>query len=87
MVYASSDISSRELRAQLSEVLARASYRGERIGVTKNGKLTAFIVSVADVEALEAFEDAHDLAAYRAAKAEDDGERISLEDVKAELAR
>jgi len=54
-------ISTRELRSQLSDVLGRAMYAGERIGVTRNGKLAAVVISVADLEALEAFEMAQDV--------------------------
>lgn len=80
------ELSTRELRSQLSDVLGRAMYAGERIGVTRNGKLTAVVVSVADVEALEEFEMAQDAAAYREAKAADDGTRVSIEELRADLA-
>ncbi len=82
----SGEVTTRELRAQLSDVLGRAMYGGERIGVTRNGKLAAVVVGVADFEALEQLEMAQDVAAYRAAKAEDDGERVSLAEVRDELA-
>lgn len=80
------ELSTRELRSQLSDVLGRAMYAGERIGVTRNGKLAAVVVSVADVEALEAFEMAQDVAAYRLAKSDDDGARVTLEELHADLA-
>jgi len=80
-----SEVTTRELRGQLSDVLGRAMYAGERIGVTRNGKLAAVVVSVDDLEALEAFEMAEDVAAYRAAKAEDDGTRVSLAELRADL--
>ena len=80
------EISTRELRSQLADVLGRAMYAGERIGVTRNGKLAAVVVSVADLEALEAFEMAQDVAAYRQAKAEDDGTRVTLDELRADLA-
>ncbi|MDF2419750.1 type II toxin-antitoxin system Phd/YefM family antitoxin [Trueperella pyogenes] len=80
------EVSTRELRSQLSDVVGRAMYAGERIGVTRNGKLAAVVVSVADFEALEEFEMAQDVTAYRAAIAEDDGTRVSLEDLRRELA-
>lgn len=80
-----SPISTRELRSQLSDVLGRAMYAGERIGVTRNGKLAAVVVSVADVEALEEFEMAQDVTAYREAKAADDGTRVTLEELRADL--
>ncbi|OJW01504.1 MAG: antitoxin PHD [Microbacterium sp. 67-17] len=80
------EVSTRELRSQLADVLGRAMYAGERIGVTRNGKLAAVVVSVADLEALEAFEMAQDVAAYRQAKAEDDGTRVTLDELRADLA-
>ncbi|MDO9590906.1 MAG: type II toxin-antitoxin system prevent-host-death family antitoxin [Microcella sp.] len=80
------EVSTRELRAQLSDVLGRAMYAGERIGVTRNGKLAAVVISVADLEALEAFEMAHDVAAYREAKSADDGTRVTLDELRDELA-
>ncbi len=78
-------VSTRELRSQLSDVLGRAMYAGERIGVTRNGKLAAVVVSVADLEALENFEMAQDVAAYREAKAADDGTRVGLAELRADL--
>ena len=86
MATVSNEVTTRELRNQLSDVLGRAMYAGERIGVTRNGKLAAVVVSVADLEALEAFEMAQDIAAYREAKAEDDGERVSIAELRAQLA-
>jgi prevent-host-death family protein len=79
------ELSTRELRSQLSDVLGRAMYAGERIGVTRNGKLVAVVVSVADVEALEEFEMAQDVAAYRQAKSTDDGTRVTLKELRADL--
>jgi prevent-host-death family protein len=77
-----SEVSARELRGHLSDVLGRAMYGGERVGVTRNGKLAAVVVSVADLEALEAFEMAQDVESYRRAKAEDDGVRVSLAELR-----
>lgn len=80
-----SEVTTRELRSNLSEVLGRAMYGGERIGVTRNGKLAAVVIGVADFEALEAYEMEQDLAAYRQAKSEDDGERITLTELRDEI--
>lgn len=80
------EVSIRELRSHLSDVLSRAMYAGERIGVTRNGKLAAIVVSVADVEALEEFEMQQDVAAYRRAKAKDDGSRVSLGELRGDTA-
>ncbi|MFG6446111.1 type II toxin-antitoxin system prevent-host-death family antitoxin [Microbacterium sp. P07] len=82
----SGEVSTRELRAQLSDVLGRAMYAGERIGITRNGKLAAVVVSAADLEALEEFEMSQDVDAYRRAKSADDGGRVSLDEVQRDLA-
>ena len=78
-------VSTRQLREQLSDVLGRVIFAQERIGVTRNGKLAAVVISVEDVRALEAFELQKDIASYRAAKLADDGTRISLEELLNEL--
>ena len=78
-------VTTRELRANLSDILGRAMYGDQRIGVTRNGKSVAVIVGIEDFEALEEYEMAQDYAAYRAATAEDDGTRISLDKLMAEL--
>jgi prevent-host-death family protein len=55
----SREVSVRELRADLKDVLGSVAYGGRRIGVTRNGTLTAVIISVEDLETLER----HELAA------------------------
>ena len=45
-------VTTRELRGQLSDVLGRAMYAGERIGVTRHGKLAAVVIGVADLKRL-----------------------------------
>ncbi len=50
---------------------------GERIGVTRNGKLAA-AVGVADPKALEALEMAQDVTTYRHVVTVDDGVRVNL---------
>jgi len=82
-----SEVTTRELRGQLADVLGRAMYAGERIGVTRNGKLAAVVIGVGDLEALEEFEMAQDLAAYREAKNADDGARVTLDELRRGLAQ
>jgi prevent-host-death family protein len=65
--------------------MGRVMYGHERIGVSRNGKLAAVIVSVEDAAELEEYEMKRDVAAYRAAKARDDGTRISLEELRRSL--
>lgn len=64
------ELTTRGLGNHLPDVLGRAMYGGKGIGVTRNGKLAAVVVSVEDFEALEEFEMDQNAAAYRAAKAE-----------------
>ncbi|MDX2377880.1 type II toxin-antitoxin system Phd/YefM family antitoxin [Microbacterium sp. LRZ72] len=78
-------IPARELREGLADVLGGVAYGHERVGVTRHGKLTAVVISVDDLELLEEFEAARDLAEFRAAKADDDGDRVTLDELRAEL--
>lgn len=81
----SRSISSEDLRDDLAGVLRDVSERSERIGVTRHGKLTAVVISVDDLELLEELEAARDAAEFTAAKAAGDGERVSLEELRAEV--
>jgi len=80
-----SSVSARELRTELSTIVGRVAFGHERIGLTRNGKLAAVVIGIDDLELLERLEDAEDLAAYRAAKANDTGERIPLTQLRDEL--
>ena len=80
-----SRLSSREFRATLSDVIGRVSYGGERVAVTRNGKVAAVLISKQDLETLERLEMESDLQAYREARAADDGERVSLEELESEI--
>jgi len=78
-------ISSREFRAELSEVVGRVAYGSERVALTRNGKVTAVLISKQDLETLERLEMAADVEAYRAARSGDDGTRVPLEELDQEL--
>lgn len=80
-----SQVAARVLREELSKVINRVAFGRERIGVTRHGKVAAVLVSVEDFELLEAFEMARDVADYDAAKAADDGTRVSLAELEREL--
>jgi prevent-host-death family protein len=81
----SARVSTRELRANISEVIGRTMYGHQRIGITRNGKLSAVVISVEDFELLEELEMAREVEAYRAAKEADDGKRVSLNELRNEL--
>jgi prevent-host-death family protein len=83
----SRSVSTVALRDELADVVGRVSYGHERVGVTRHGKLAAVVISVADLELLEALEDARDASDFTAAKADDDGSRVSLAELRDELTR
>ncbi len=80
----SESVSTREFRADLAAVMGRATFGHERIAVTRNGKVAGVVIGIDDLELLEQLEDAADVRAYRAAKASDDGERVSLDALRGE---
>jgi prevent-host-death family protein len=80
----SASVSTRELRADLASVMGRAGFGHERIAVTRNGKVAAVMIGTDDLELLERLENMADLKAYRAAKAADDGTRITLDVLRSE---
>lgn len=73
-----------DLRKDLGEVVNQATFAGRRTAVTRHGKPVAAIISVEDLELLDALERRADLEALRQARGEDDGTRIHLDDVLAE---
>ncbi len=69
-----------ELRSSVGDVINRAAYGHERVLVTRNGKPAAALISVEDLAYFEELENAADSAALDAARANDDGFRISIEE-------
>lgn len=82
----SRNVPSRKVRDELAEILGTVAYGGERVGVTRHGKLTAVIISAQDLALLEDLEAARDAAEYDRAKGRDDGRRVFLDELRAELA-
>lgn len=80
-----SSVSIRALREGLADVVNRANYGHERVQITKNGKPAAVLIGPEDFELLEQLEMLREVADYRAAKSVDDSERISLDELRAEL--
>jgi prevent-host-death family protein len=75
----------RELRENLADTVSRVAYTHERVEVSKNGKPVAALVSIDDLLLLEQIEMDADIRDYLAAKAGDDGERVSAADLRREL--
>jgi prevent-host-death family protein len=80
----SESLSTREFRADLAAVMGRATFGHERIAVTRNGRVAGVVIGLDDLELLEQLEEAADLRAYGAAKAADDGERVTLDELRGE---
>gem|GEM_PF-535386 len=77
-------VSTRELRDDLADLLARARFAHERIVVTKNGKPAGAIIGMDDLELLERLEDLNDRLLYDRAK-DEGGESVPWEQAKSEL--
>ena len=75
-----------EARGDFSDTINRVAYRGERVVLTRHGRRVAAVVPVADLDLLEAMEDARDLDEVRDALADPENrDRVSWEDLKAKL--
>jgi len=72
-----------ELRNHGSEAINRVAYSGDRVLLQRHGKNVAAIVSIEDLELLQALEDRIDLAAAR--KALKERGRVAWDKVKADL--
>jgi prevent-host-death family protein len=71
------------LRNHGSEAINRVAYSGDRVLLQRHGKSVAAIVSIEDLELLQALEDRIDLAAVR--KALTQRGRVGWDKVKADL--
>ena len=79
-------VSAVQVRKRLAEVIDRAAFGKERVILARRGKAVAAIVSLEDVELLEALEDRIDLENARAALTEAEKEgTVSWEEFKREL--
>jgi prevent-host-death family protein len=80
------DMSTVELRENLSDAINRAAFGKERVVLTRRGRKLAGIVPYEDVELLEALEDKKDIEeAKKALKEAAKKGTISLERLKKEL--
>ncbi|MFL6094049.1 MAG: type II toxin-antitoxin system Phd/YefM family antitoxin [Blastococcus sp.] len=73
-----------DARDHLADVVNRAAYSGEAVYITRRGRRLAAIVPAEVLEAIEAAEDAADVEAVLAARAEG-GAAVPWDEVKAEL--
>jgi prevent-host-death family protein len=86
LTHVSSAVSVSEARQDFAELVNRAAYRGERLRVSRHGRVVAAIVPIEDLDLLERLEDEIDLRAAREALADPlNADPIPWEQVKAEL--
>ena len=75
-----------EARDSFSTTVNRVAFGGERVVLTRHGRRVAAVVPIADLELIEALEDARDLDDVRAALADPDNrDRVAWDDLKAQL--
>jgi len=77
-------VSLTQIKAELSKYVNRAAYGNERVIITSRGRPKAALLSIQELERLDALEDA--LAAQEAVAAWRAGETEDWEQVKVELA-
>jgi len=70
-------------RETMADPINRVMYQGERIVLERHGKGVAVVVSMDDLKALEAMEDAADVKA--AHKARKESGEVPLETIKSQL--
>jgi len=80
-------VSSTDARKNLSDLIASAAYAAERSVVTRKGKPMAAIVSIEDLETLEALEDHMDIQRAKESleEARASGGTKSLEQLEREM--
>ena len=72
-----------DIRADLADVINRVAYGGERIVLQRRGKRVLAVVSMEDLELLNALEDRADVKASMKARKEKGA--VPLEKIKARL--
>ena len=71
-------------RERFADILNEVSVRGDRVVLERHGKTVAAVISMSDLQLLEALEDRFDVEEAKAALAESD-ERYIWDDVKQRL--
>lgn len=80
----SNRIPASKARERFAEILNEVSVRGDRVVLERHGKSVAAMISVADLQLLEALEDKYDVDSAREALAESD-RRIPWKELKKKL--
>jgi prevent-host-death family protein len=63
------EIPASEVRGQISEVISRVAYGGERVVISRNGKAQVAVIPIADLDRLKQLDEQRDARRRRAAQA------------------
>lgn len=80
-------VNSAKARKSFSDLLNESGYAGRRIVVTRKGKAVAAMVSIKDLEALQALEDDKDVTEAKRILSDPESEFIPWEEAKKELSK
>lgn len=86
MLQLDADVSTREFRSNLSNVLGRVMYAGDRIGVTRNGRYAAVLISIEDYVAFTQLETEQEERLTRLMETGSSEENDRLDEIDAKLA-
>ncbi len=91
----STEIPASEVRGQISEVISRVAYGGERVVISRNGKAQVAVIPLADLGRLEQLDEQREARRRRAAQAVADiqaasdrsgASKLTEEEIDAEIA-
>jgi len=80
-------VNSAKARKSFSDLLNESGFGGKRIVVTRKGKAVAAMVSIKDLEVIQALEDQKDLTEAQRILSDPDSEFIPWDEAKKELAK
>lgn len=63
------EIPASEVRGQISEVISRVAYGGERVVISRNGKAQVAVIPIADLDRLKQLDEQREARRRRAAQA------------------
>ncbi len=89
------EIPASEVRGQISEVISRVAYGGERVVISRNGKAQVAVIPMADLDRLKKLDEQADQVGRRALAAikamqeqavKEGLDKMTDEDIEAEIA-
>lgn len=71
------EIPASEVRSQISEIISRVAYGGERVVISRNGKAQVAVIPIADLDRLKQLDEQREARRRRAAQAVTDIQQAS----------